>query len=137
MTAPIYFRPSPAAIEEHFRQIAADSPVGVLVYNIPAFAVPIPVEVTARLAQLPNVVGVKDSSGGRVGDGPAVRADPAGAAGFFDPHRVGRGPAADARRRRLWRHERHRQRRPGACAGSLRPLSPPATGTPPAPPNTA
>ena len=62
-TAPVYFRPSAGAIEEHFRQVAARSPVGVLVYNIPAFAVPIPVEVTARLAELPNVVGVKDSSG--------------------------------------------------------------------------
>ena len=64
VTAPVYFRPSPEAIEEHFRRIAAESPVGVLVYNIPAFAAPIPVEVTARLAkECANVVGVKDSSG--------------------------------------------------------------------------
>ncbi|MEM9701270.1 MAG: dihydrodipicolinate synthase family protein, partial [Planctomycetota bacterium] len=64
VTAPIYFRPSPAAIEEHFRRLAEASPVGVLVYNIPAFAVEIPVDVTIRLAtDCPNVVGVKDSSG--------------------------------------------------------------------------
>ncbi|QDT17952.1 dihydrodipicolinate synthase family protein [Alienimonas californiensis] len=64
VTAPIYFRPSPEAIEEHFRRLAAESPVGVLVYNIPSFAVTIPVELTARLAkECPNVVGVKDSSG--------------------------------------------------------------------------
>ncbi|MFH5804079.1 dihydrodipicolinate synthase family protein [Alienimonas sp. DA493] len=64
VTAPVYFRPSPEAIEEHFRRLAAESPVGVLVYNIPSFAVPIPVEVTVRLAkEQPNVVGVKDSSG--------------------------------------------------------------------------
>ena len=36
----------------------------MLVYNIPAFAVPIPWAVTARLAaECENVVGVKDSSG--------------------------------------------------------------------------
>ncbi|NNJ25948.1 dihydrodipicolinate synthase family protein [Alienimonas chondri] len=64
VTAPIYFQPSPAAIEEHFRRLAAESPVGILVYNIPAFAATIPVEVTARLAkECENVVGVKDSSG--------------------------------------------------------------------------
>ena len=64
VTAPVYFRPSPDALFRHFREVADRSPVGVLVYNIPAFAVPIPVEVTARLAaECGNVVGVKDSSG--------------------------------------------------------------------------
>ena len=64
VTAPVYFRPGPDAIFEHFRAIADRCPVGVLVYDIPAFAVPVPVDVTARLAaECPNVVGIKDSSG--------------------------------------------------------------------------
>ena len=64
VTAPVYFRPSADAIFAHFADLADRSPVGVLVYDIPAFAVPIPVGVTARLAaERPNVVGVKDSSG--------------------------------------------------------------------------
>ena len=64
VTAPIYFRPSAEAIFTHFEAVADRSPVGVLVYNIPAFAVPIPVKTTVRLAaECPNVVGVKDSSG--------------------------------------------------------------------------
>ena len=64
VTAPVYFRPSAGAIFAHFESVADRSPVGVLVYNIPAFAVPIPVETTVRLAaECPNVVGVKDSSG--------------------------------------------------------------------------
>ena len=64
VTAPVYFRPSAEAVFTHFEAVADRSPVGVLVYNIPAFAVPIPVETTARLAaECPNVVGVKDSSG--------------------------------------------------------------------------
>ena len=64
VTAPVYFRPSADAIFEHFRTLASACPVGVLVYDIPAFAVAIPWEVTARLAaECPNVVGVKDSSG--------------------------------------------------------------------------
>ena len=64
VTAPVYFRPGADAIFEHFRGLAEASPVGVLVYDIPAFAVPIPWDVTAKLAaECPNVVGVKDSSG--------------------------------------------------------------------------
>ena len=63
-TAPLYFRPGPEAIFRHFRDLAAASPVPVVVYNIPAFAVPVPVDVTVRLArECGNVVGIKDSSG--------------------------------------------------------------------------
>jgi 4-hydroxy-2-oxoglutarate aldolase len=47
----------------HYEAVADASPVPVLLYNVPANAVPVPVEVVAALAPHPNVAGVKDSSG--------------------------------------------------------------------------
>ena len=123
VTAPVYFRPSAEAIFTHFEAVADCSPVGVLVYNIPAFAVPIPVETTVRLAaECPNVVGVKDSSGDASQMVRLCGGHPAGPAGLFDPDRLGRGVIADARRRGPRRHERHGECRPGACAGGVRPV---------------
>ncbi len=55
---------SPAAILHYFRSIADRSPLPVLIYYIPKF-VPceISVELIAELAQHPNIIGTKDSSG--------------------------------------------------------------------------
>lgn len=55
---------SPAAVFTHFRSVADRSPLPVLLYNIPQ-CVPynIPIEVVAELAQHPNIIGIKDSSG--------------------------------------------------------------------------
>ncbi len=48
----------------YFRSVADRSPLPILLYNIPR-CVPysIPVEVVAELAQHPNILGIKDSSG--------------------------------------------------------------------------
>ena len=53
-----------AAVLHYFRSVADRSPLPVLLYNIPR-CVPfnIPVEVVAELAQHPNIIGIKDSSG--------------------------------------------------------------------------
>ena len=55
---------STAAVLHYFRSVADRSPLPVLLYNIPR-CVPynIPIEVIAELAQHPNIVGIKDSSG--------------------------------------------------------------------------
>jgi 4-hydroxy-2-oxoglutarate aldolase len=54
----------PAALEAYFRAVADASPVPVLVYNIPKFtSVRLVPDIVARLADHPNIVGVKDSSG--------------------------------------------------------------------------
>ncbi|HUX44034.1 MAG TPA: dihydrodipicolinate synthase family protein [Terracidiphilus sp.] len=52
------------AVLTYFRSIADRSPLPVVLYNIPRF-VPyqIPVEVVAELAQHPNIIGIKESSG--------------------------------------------------------------------------
>jgi dihydrodipicolinate synthase/N-acetylneuraminate lyase len=55
---------TPEVALHYFRAVADRSPLPVLLYNIPP-CVPysIPVEVVAELAQHPNIVGIKDSSG--------------------------------------------------------------------------
>jgi Dihydrodipicolinate synthase/N-acetylneuraminate lyase len=55
---------SPAAVLHYFRSVADRSPLPVLLYNIPK-SVPyqIPIEIIAELAEHPNIIGIKDSSG--------------------------------------------------------------------------
>lgn len=63
---PTYYSPqiSPQAVINYFRSVADRSPLPVLLYNIPKF-VPyqIPVEMVGELAQHPNIIGIKDSTG--------------------------------------------------------------------------
>jgi dihydrodipicolinate synthase/N-acetylneuraminate lyase len=63
---PTYFasQMSAAAVLHYFRSVADRSPLPVLIYNIPQCApYNIPVELVAELAQHPNIIGIKDSSG--------------------------------------------------------------------------
>ncbi len=55
---------SSAAMLHYFRSVADRCPLPVILYNIPKF-VPnqIPIEVAAELAQHPNIIAMKDSSG--------------------------------------------------------------------------
>jgi dihydrodipicolinate synthase/N-acetylneuraminate lyase len=55
---------SQTAVLHYFRSVADRSPLPVLLYNIPS-CVPydIPIELVAELAQHPNIIGIKDSSG--------------------------------------------------------------------------
>lgn len=55
---------SVAAVLHYFRSVADRSPLPVILYNIPK-CVPyqIPIEVIAELADHPNIIGIKDSSG--------------------------------------------------------------------------
>jgi 4-hydroxy-2-oxoglutarate aldolase len=55
---------SPAAVLHYFRSIADRSPLPVVLYYIPKFVqCQMPVEIVAELAQHPNIIGIKDSSG--------------------------------------------------------------------------
>jgi dihydrodipicolinate synthase/N-acetylneuraminate lyase len=55
---------SAPAVLHYFRSVADRSPLPVVLYNIPQ-CVPynIPIELAAELAQHPNIIGIKDSSG--------------------------------------------------------------------------
>jgi dihydrodipicolinate synthase/N-acetylneuraminate lyase len=64
--APAYYGPSlpPAALADHFRRVADDSPIPVLLYNIPKYThLTLPDALFASLAEHENVLGAKDSSG--------------------------------------------------------------------------
>jgi 4-hydroxy-tetrahydrodipicolinate synthase len=64
-----YNRPSQAGMVAAFRAMSEASALPIIVYNIPGRAVvDISVETLAELAELPNIVGVKDATGnlGRV-----------------------------------------------------------------------
>jgi len=55
---------SASAILNYFRSVADRSPLPVLLYNIPSCVhFDLPVDVVAALAQHPNIIGIKDSSG--------------------------------------------------------------------------
>lgn len=69
---PYYLRPGQAGIVAHFETIAAKSPVPVVLYNIPSrTGQALDPDGLLRLAAMPNVAGVKQSSGAI--DGPTLR----------------------------------------------------------------
>lgn len=61
---PYYNKPTQEGQYRHFRAIAEDTHLQVLIYNIPGrTGVNLLPETTARLAEIPNIVGIKESSG--------------------------------------------------------------------------
>jgi 4-hydroxy-tetrahydrodipicolinate synthase len=61
---PYYSRPGAAGVLEHFRTLAASSPVPVVVYNIPyRTGQPIGWPVMRQIAAMPGIAGVKHSAG--------------------------------------------------------------------------
>lgn len=63
---PCYYRPqlTAEALLHYFRTVADRSPLPVILYSIPKFTqAEIPLEVIAELAQHPNILGLKESSG--------------------------------------------------------------------------
>ncbi|MBP2327369.1 4-hydroxy-tetrahydrodipicolinate synthase [Kibdelosporangium banguiense] len=62
---PYYTRPSEDGVVEHFRRLAAASPVPLLIYNIPyRTGRPLGAGTLRRLAEIPNVAGFKHAVGG-------------------------------------------------------------------------
>ncbi len=62
---PYFVQPSQAEIYDHYRRVAENTKLPVILYNNPATCggVKIDVDTVARLAEVPNILGVKDSSG--------------------------------------------------------------------------
>jgi 4-hydroxy-tetrahydrodipicolinate synthase len=62
---PYFISPTQQEIFDHYRRIAESTPLGVILYNNPSTCggLKIDVDTVARLAQVPNIVGIKDSSG--------------------------------------------------------------------------
>lgn len=62
---PYFVSPTQQEVHDHYRRIAEATALPVLLYNNPGTCggVKIDVDTVGRLAKLPNIVGVKDSSG--------------------------------------------------------------------------
>jgi 4-hydroxy-2-oxoglutarate aldolase len=70
---PHYYKPmySPEVLIAHYRRIADDSPIPILLYSVPQFTgVALEAPEVAALSEHPNIIGIKDSSGNvqRVGE---------------------------------------------------------------------
>jgi 4-hydroxy-tetrahydrodipicolinate synthase len=62
---PYFIKPTQAEMFDHFRRVAECSSVPVVLYNNPATCAGLSIEpeTVSRLAELPGVIGIKDSSG--------------------------------------------------------------------------
>jgi 4-hydroxy-tetrahydrodipicolinate synthase len=64
MVTPYYNKPTQEGLYQHFRAIAAEVPIPVILYNVPGRTggnlLP---ETVLRLASVPNIVGIKEASG--------------------------------------------------------------------------
>lgn len=61
---PFFITPTQEEVIAHYQQIAAKTALPILLYNIPSrTGVNLEVDTVALLAKIPNIVGIKDSSG--------------------------------------------------------------------------
>jgi len=63
VVTPYYNRPTQEGLYEHFKAVNDCADIPIIIYNIPPRSVvDMSVETMARLAKLPNIVGVKDAT---------------------------------------------------------------------------
>ena len=61
---PYYNKPTQEGLYQHYKAIAESTPLPIIVYNVPGrTGVNVEVSTLARLAALPNIIGVKEASG--------------------------------------------------------------------------
>ena len=64
IVTPFYLKPADRGIYEHYDKIASKVDMPIILYNIPqCTGLPLPWQMVEDLAQIPNIVGLKDSSG--------------------------------------------------------------------------
>jgi 4-hydroxy-2-oxoglutarate aldolase len=76
---PYYYKNAykPDVLLAHYRRVADESPIPVMLYSIPQFTgIALTAAETGALAQHPNIIGIKDSSGNVQGAGEIIGATP-------------------------------------------------------------
>jgi 4-hydroxy-2-oxoglutarate aldolase len=76
---PYYYKPAykPEVLIAHFRRVADESPIPVMLYSIPQYTgVALAAADVAALAEHPNIIGIKDSSGNVLGIGEIIGTGP-------------------------------------------------------------
>ena len=76
---PYYYKPAykPEVLVAHYRRVADESPIPVVLYSIPQFTgIALAAAEVAKLAEHPNIIGIKDSSGNVQGVGETIAATP-------------------------------------------------------------
>lgn len=64
VVCPYYNRPTQEGLYQHYKAIAEEVPIPIVVYNIPGrTGVNMNPDTLARLAKIPNIVGVKEAAG--------------------------------------------------------------------------
>jgi len=64
IVCPYYNRPTQEGLYQHYKAIAEEVPIPIIVYNIPGrTGVNLNPDTLARLAKIPNIVGVKEAAG--------------------------------------------------------------------------
>jgi len=64
VVTPYYNKPTQEGLYQHYRAFAESTPLPIVVYNVPGrTGVNVEVSTLARLAKIPNIVGVKEASG--------------------------------------------------------------------------
>ncbi len=65
LITPYYNKPSQEGLYQHFKTVAEQVALPQMLYNVPGrTGINLTVDTTVRLAELPNVIGLKDASGG-------------------------------------------------------------------------
>ena len=64
MITPYYNKPTQEGLYQHYKTVASQTKIPIVVYNVPGrTSVNLLPETMARLAELPNIVGLKDATG--------------------------------------------------------------------------
>lgn len=63
---PYFFKNPEEVVESHLRRVAESVDIPIFLYNIPFFANEVTPDIAERLCSMPNVVGIKDSSGNMI-----------------------------------------------------------------------
>jgi len=64
LVTPYYNKPTPQGLFEHYRTVASEVDIPIILYNVPGrTGVSLPVETVSALSEIPNIVAIKEASG--------------------------------------------------------------------------